>query len=95
MIRSQLAKLETLRHHYELFDTRLVPLARQTVESKRLNYESDKATLLELLTAQRTAQETESAMQQHLTDYLSALAELQTLIGVHPARPVSKSKSER
>jgi len=94
MIRSQLAKLETLHHHYELFDSRLVPLARQTVESKRLNYESDKATLLELLTAQRTAQETESARQQHLTDYLSALAELQTLIGDSPASPRPKSKSE-
>jgi outer membrane protein TolC len=83
-----------LRHHYELFDSKLVPLARQTVESKRLNYESDKATLLELLTAQRTAQETESARQQHLADYLAALAELQTLIGASPAAPPFKSKSQ-
>ena len=95
MIRSQLAKLATLRHHYELFDTKLVPLARQAVESKRLNYESDKATLLELITAQRTAQETESARQQHLTDYLSTLAELHSLIGAAPAAPLSKFKSDK
>ena len=94
MIRSQVSKLQTLHHHYNLFDTKLVPLARQAVESRRLNYESDKATLLELIAAQRTAQETESARQQHLTDYLSALAELQSLIGVSPARPLSERKFE-
>ena len=84
MIRSQLKKIETLQHHYELFSERLVPLARQTVEARRLNYESARATLLELLTAQRTAQETESTMQQHLSDYLTALAELDAMVGVSP-----------
>lgn len=95
MIRSQLKKIETLHHHYELFSMKLVPLARQTVESRRLNYESNKATLLELLTAQRTAQQTESAMEQHLTDYVSALAELEALIGVHPTGSISKPQTER
>jgi len=81
MIRNQHQKLDTLYHHYELFHAKLVPLAWQTVESKRLSYESDKATLLDLLTAQRTARETESAMQQHLSDYLTARAELEGMMG--------------
>jgi len=81
MVRNQLKRIETYHHHYELFHSKLTPLAWQTVESKRLSYESDKATLLDLLTTQRTAQETESAMEQHLTDYLTARAELDAMLG--------------
>jgi len=81
MIRNQLQKLHTFHHHYELFRSKLVPLAWQTLESKRLSYESDKATLLDLLTAERTARETESTMQQHLSDYLTARAELEGMMG--------------
>src|SRR5205823_3224065 len=81
MVRNQLTKIQTLHHHYELFQAKLVPLAWETVESKRRSYESDKAPLLDLLTAQRTARETESAMQQHLAEYLTARAELEAMIG--------------
>jgi len=90
MIRNQLKKLQTLHHHYELFRAKLSPLAWQTVESKRLSYESDKATLLDLLTAQRTARETESAMQQHLADYLMAWSELEGMIGTSVKAPTPK-----
>jgi outer membrane protein TolC len=81
MIRNQLTKIQTLHHHYELFHAKLVPLAWETVESKRRSYESDKAPLLDLLSAQRTAREAESAMQQHLADYLTARAELEAMVG--------------
>jgi outer membrane protein TolC len=90
MVRNQLKRIETLHHHYELFHGKLAPLAWQTVESKRLSYESDKATLLDLLTAQRTAQETESAMEQHLTDYLTARAELEGMLGTSMEAPEAK-----
>jgi outer membrane protein TolC len=95
MVRNQLQKLETLHHHYELFRTKLAPLAWQTVESKRLSYESDKSTLLDLLTAQRTARETESAMQQHLSDYFTAHAELEGMIGARFGMSDARSALEK
>jgi outer membrane protein TolC len=74
--------VETFHHHYELFRDRLLPLAQQTVTSKRTSYETEKATFLELLTAQRTVQDAESMYWNHLTDYQLALAELEALVGV-------------
>jgi hypothetical protein len=38
-------------------------------------------TWYELITAQRTVRDAGSALQDHLTDYLGALAELETMVG--------------
>ena len=81
LVRDELKKLETFHHHTELFRSKIVPLAQETVASKRLNYETDKANFLDLLTAQRTVQEVESTYWMHLTDYQIALAELEALVG--------------
>ncbi|MEO7300597.1 MAG: TolC family protein [Verrucomicrobiota bacterium] len=81
MVREQLKKVETFHHHSELFGSKLIPLARETLNSKRLNYETDKANFLDLLTAQRTLQEVESMYWNHLTDYQIAVAELEALVG--------------
>jgi outer membrane protein, heavy metal efflux system len=84
MVKDQHKKVETYHHHTELFKTKLLPLAEQTATSKRLSYESDKATFLELLTAQQAVQEIESMYWNHLTDYEIARAELEALIGANP-----------
>jgi outer membrane protein TolC len=81
MVRDQLRKITTFHHHYTLFRDRLLPLARQTLEATRNAYQNDKASLLELLTAQRTVCDTEATLQHHLADYLTALAELEALAG--------------
>ena len=81
LVADQLKKAETFHHHTELFQSKLVPLARQTVTAKRLSYETDKATFLELLSAQQTVQETESMYWDHLFHYEIALAELEALVG--------------
>jgi outer membrane protein, heavy metal efflux system len=82
-VREHLTRIETLHHHYTLVRDKLVPLARQTVESTRISYNGDKATFLELITAQRTLQDLEAMSQQHFTDYWVALAEFEAMAGVN------------
>jgi outer membrane protein, heavy metal efflux system len=86
-VREHLKKIDTLHHHYTLFRDKIVPLARQTVEATRISYNGDKATFLELITAQRTLQDVEATSQQHLTDYLIALAEFEAVTGVNREIP--------
>jgi len=81
LIRDQLTKVETFHHHFQLFQNTLVPLARQTADSKRRSYETDKASFLDLLTAQRTLQELEAMSASHHAEYQIALAELEALLG--------------
>ena len=76
MVRDVWQRLETYRHHVELFHDRLLPLARQTVDAMRTSYEADRATLPEVLAAERTARETEGMFYDHLAEYFSARAEL-------------------
>ena len=75
-------ELETFHHHTELYQSKLLPLARETVSAQRASYESDKAGFLEILTAQQSAQEVESMYWDHLMHYQVAVADLEALIGV-------------
>jgi outer membrane protein TolC len=81
LVREHLSRIQTLHHHYTLFRDRVVPLARQSIESTRISYANDKATFLELITAQRTLQEVEAMAQQHATDYAIAVAEFEAMTG--------------
>lgn len=87
MVREALNKVETLHHHVELFRDRIVVLARQNASATRQSYETDKTSFLNLIEAQRTLQEVEGMYWNHLADYLSALAELESVVGTNPARP--------
>jgi cobalt-zinc-cadmium efflux system outer membrane protein len=82
LLRNQLEKIETLHHHLELYGDNLLPTARQTVASYQADYESDKATLLVLLSSQRNLRDLETMYYQDLTDYRVALAELESLVGL-------------
>jgi outer membrane protein, heavy metal efflux system len=81
LLRNQLQKIETLHHHIELYRGNLLPTARQTVTSYQADYETDKTTLLMLLSAQRSLFDLEIMYAQHLADYQTALAELDALVG--------------
>src|SRR3954471_25046038 len=81
MVRDQLTKMETAHHHLGLFEEKIIPLARQTLQATLTAYASEKATLLDLLTAQRTLRESEAMTHQHRTDYLIALSEMEALVG--------------
>src|SRR5206468_492773 len=73
LVRDQLKKIETAAHHYELYRDKILPLARQAVQSNRVAYETSSANFLELITAQRVLQDVESAHVNHLADYQVAL----------------------
>ena len=87
LVREALNKVETLHHHVELFRDRILVLARQNASATRQSYETDKTSFLNLLEAQRTAQEVEGMYWNHLAEYLSALAELEAVVGTDPAHP--------
>ena len=89
VVRDALEKIETYHHHVELFRDRIVPLARQNLTTTRLAYETDKTGFLNLIDAQRTLQEVEATYWNHLTDYLTGLAELEAATGID----VSKMKN--
>jgi outer membrane protein TolC len=89
MLRDQLRKISTFRRQYELSRDKLLPLARQTTETLRINYQADTATFIELLTVQRMLRDAEATASTQLTDYLSALAELEAIIGSDPTEAAS------
>src|SRR6516165_11648355 len=68
-LRNQLEKIETLHHHIELYRDNLLPTARQTVDSYQADYETDKATLLSLLSSQRNLRDLQTMYFQDLSDY--------------------------
>lgn len=85
IVRDALTKAETYHHHVELFRDRILVLARQNASATRIAYETDKTSFLNLIDAQRTLQEVEGMYFSHLTEYLGALAELESIIGADPA----------
>jgi outer membrane protein TolC len=82
LVVDQFHKVETFHHHAELYQTKLLPLALESVNAQRAGYESDKASFFEILNAQHIAQDTESMYWDHLMHYQTAVAELEELIGV-------------
>jgi outer membrane protein, heavy metal efflux system len=93
MVREQLTKIQTFRHHYELFRDKVAPLARQSIEANRISYESGQTGLTQVLAAQQNAQESDSMLLQHLTDYQIALAELVSLAGAPLSEMTNASTS--
>jgi outer membrane protein TolC len=99
MLRDQLEKIHTLQHHIELYRDRLLPSARQTVSSYQADYETDKATLIQVLSSENSLRELETMYNQDLTDYRVALAELESLVGtdlnVANRKPHNSSRSQK
>jgi outer membrane protein TolC len=95
LVRDQLKKIETAAHHYELYSDKILPLARQAVQSNQVAYETSSANFLELITAQRVLQDVESAHVNHLTDYQIAVAELHAIVGIEEWLPPKNSAEMR
>jgi cobalt-zinc-cadmium efflux system outer membrane protein len=93
VLRNQLKKLGTLQHHIELYRNRLLPSARLTVSANQADYETNKATLIQVLTAQNSVRELETMYNQDVTDYRIAIAELESLIGAELDRSNAKRNS--
>ena len=81
LVRDGVNRVETFHHHVELFRDRILVLARQNASATRLAYENDKTAFFSLIDAQRTVQDAESMYWNHLTDYLTAVGELEAIVG--------------
>ena len=81
MLRDQLQKIQTLHHHIELYRDQLLPSARQTVSSYQADYETDKTTLIQVLTAENSLRQLQTMYNQDLADHRVAIAELESLVG--------------
>lgn len=81
LVRDQLKKIQTSANQYDLYQNKILPVARQTVDAGRAAYEASTGGFLELITARRTLQEAESAALNHLADHEVAMAELDAIIG--------------
>jgi outer membrane protein, heavy metal efflux system len=93
LLRDQLQKIETLHHHIELYRDRLLPSARQTVSSNQADYETDKTSLIQVLTSENSLRQLQTMYNQDLADYQVAIAELEALIGADLNAPNRNSVS--
>ena len=80
-LRDSLQKVTTAHHHVELFRDKLVPQMRQAFQATQLSYENGKATFSEWIAVQRNLRDMEAEARMHLTDYQTALAELESVVG--------------
>lgn len=80
-LRDVLQKVTTAHHHVQLFRDKLVPQMRQAFQATQLAYESGKATFGEWIAVQRNLRDMEAEARMHLTDYQTALAELESVVG--------------
>lgn len=85
-VHDALRRAETTRHHWEVYTRRIVPLARQAVEAARAAYAAGGASITDLLAAERERAEAEAMTHHHLADHLTALAEIELVTGIPPAR---------
>lgn len=92
LVRDQFKKIDTFASNYRLFHDQILPTAQLAVKSTRAGYETDKNTFLDLLTAQRSAQEVESSALTQLTEYQAAIAELEAIVGVSSFLPNPETK---
>ena len=73
--------METMHHHYNLFADKLIPQQRAAVEAARASYETDKASFLDLLDAQRMLLDFEMQNLHHAAEFYRLSAQLEQLTG--------------
>lgn len=81
LLRDALQKVETTHHHVELFRDKLVPQARQAFQANEFAYQAGKAGFADWIGAQHNLRDLEATGREHLADYLTALAELESVVG--------------
>src|SRR5437764_15261915 len=81
LLRDAVQKVTTTHHHVELFRDKLVPQMRQAFQATQLAYQNGKGTFSEWIAVQRNLRDIEAEARMHLTDYQTALAELESVVG--------------
>jgi outer membrane protein TolC len=93
LLHDQLKRIETAHHHYELYSGKILPQAQQAFDTIQLNYESGKSSFTDWITAQRSLHEVQAMVNEMLTDYETAIAELEAIVGTE--LPVSSPKEKK
>ena len=94
VLRDQMQKIETLRHHVELFQDTIVPQARQAFEATQSAYETGKGGFAEWITAQRMLRDVQATELSHQTDYQIAIAELEGIVGADISRRPQTNRNQ-
>ncbi len=88
LLHDQLERIKTTRHHYELYSGKILPLAQQAFDTIQLNYETGKSSFADWIATQRSLRDVQAATNNMLTDYETAVTELEAIVGVElPAHP--------
>jgi outer membrane protein TolC len=80
-IRDAWLRVDAARRSAALFRGELVPKTAQTVEVSRASYEKDKSSFLDLLDAERSLRDVRLKNIQAVTQYESAVADLERAVG--------------
>ena len=80
-VRDAWLRVQTARRSAALFRNELVPKTAQTVEVSRTSYEKDKSSFLDLLDAERSLRDVRLKQIQVVTQYESAVADLERAVG--------------
>jgi cobalt-zinc-cadmium efflux system outer membrane protein len=94
-VRDMWQRIETARRNVELYRDRLLPLARQGADTVRQGVVTGSTTIAELVMAQRSLIEVQTALAANLADFHRFRAMLETLTGnVTAASPVNVRGAE-
>jgi len=81
MIKDSLAEIQKSRSNLELYETIVIPQAKENVESAVANYRSNKIDFLTMLDSQMTLYKYEIELLKELVEHESKIAELERIIG--------------
>ncbi|MGC3991929.1 MAG: TolC family protein [Chthoniobacteraceae bacterium] len=87
LLHDQLEQVATAHHHYELYRGELLATAQKAVATTQASYESGQSSLTDWLMAERTRRDLQKEVSAMSTDYQTAIADLQTIIGTEPNLP--------
>lgn len=92
LLHDQLERIKTAHHHYELYSETILPQAQQAFDTIQLNYETGKSSFADWITTQRSLRDVQATANEMLTDYETAIAELEAIVGAELSAPPSKEK---
>ncbi len=92
MLHDQLKRIETAHHHYELYSGKILPQAQQAFDTIQRSYETGKSSFTDWITAQRSLRDVQAMVNEMLTDYETAIAELEAIVGAELSASPPKKK---
>jgi outer membrane protein TolC len=94
LLHDQLVAIDAAHHHSELYSGRILTQAQQAFDAAQSSYAAGKISFGEWIEAQRTLHEVQSTAFEMQADYLTALAEMEALVGAESAAPTQKLKKD-